>query len=833
MNVSIRIQSVIQNVCMCLALSAPIWGVGQTIMNLPAPFYYPIDHENEADRDAFMLREAAQKKPEYWLVVSDRDNNHLYSSPNGGDVVATMKFKDYGYVMQDQGAWVKIGIGRREDNKFIEMRKSGWIQKKNLLLWPKSLVDKNNSISKKAFLLNKVSEIDKVLQEPNYKLVRVYDGPTSNNVIVDKNIYEVYFIYKREGTRILLGGNNSVNHTNISEYIYGWVDEYRVQKWNQRLALECNYDADSYNARKNSPDKQVVGFSTLEDATQFALTGAKSNVLWDSDPVKLESGLLARSDKKRPIGEVFRFPVFASGENYLESGVLAKIPTKDGNTITGEFGVVPQVKMEEVVRYMKQKKDKLNVYFLIEGTENMQPFRSSIIASIEDLETGLPDEVSVRYGAAIYRDVLLKEQNLDFAIKKLKSGKESIIDFINSQSFVSYANDTDQWTNLRSALLQLLVKGEIPKNELNMVVVIGTNADFSFSKSRLLSSEPQDCIVDDRLEDLEQKLEDYGVSLSFLQIQNDEGKSFSKFSEDARSMIVNVAQKQEAKQSETLKGQKSTQLTIPDLLDEDLELEVNGVAFGYIKRPVKGSSLKQTEILQGITHSIGTVVDRYDKAYKVVFDMVASGENAEGITDEFAPIIWDILSKQVNSKGLNLESVDKLKDDKVKLYSKLYLPSSIPGLTQPYKTVVFMPASELNDYIEQLGQMERAMNGPSDQQREEIYNVIVDLMQKLSGDKLSLSAINESSVDDLRKKMNGLEIEGFNIKNELGFKIEDIKNKKVFDEKMLEEFGARIVNRRKELKKIRDLGPSYDFSYTILDNGNLSLYYWISTDKMF
>jgi hypothetical protein len=805
----------------------------QTIMNLPAPYYYPIDHSSEDEKDKFIFKQWPQKKPEYWLVMSDRDNNNLYNKPEGNEVTATLKFKEYGYVIEDAGTWVKIGIGRREDNKFRELRKSGWIHKKNLLLWPKSLVDENNSISKKAFLLNKVSELDRVIREPNYKLVRVYDGPESPNVIVDKNIYEVYFIYKREGTRILLGGNNSINHTNLSEYIIGWVDEYRIQKWNQRLALECNYDQDFFTERKNNPEKQVVGFVDSKDAVSFAVSGVKENVLWDSDPVKLEPALLAKSDRKRPIGEVFRFPVFTSGENYIESGVLAKIPTKSGNKITGEFGVVPQIKMEEVIRYMKQKKSRVNIYFLIEGTETMQPFRASIVSAISNLETKLPDDVEVKFGAAVYRDVLLKDQNLDFALKKLNTDKESIINFINDQSFVSYAEDSDTWTNFRSALRQVLVKGEIPKNELNMVIVMGANADFAFSKSRLLGSNPDECIVDEKLENVEQKLDDLGISLSFFQIKNEDSRSFTRFAEDARSMIVNVAQKQEARQDEILKGQKTTQLNIPDFLDSESELQVNGVAFGYIKRPVVGGALKQNEILEGIKTSINTVVSRFDKAYQVVFDMVASGENADNISDEFAPIIWDVLSKQVKSKGMNLESIDKLKDDKVKLYSKLFLPGKIPGVEQPYKTVVFMPASELNDYIEQLGQMERAMNGPSDQQREEIYNVVVDLMQKLSGDRMKLYEINESSVDDLRKKMNGLEIEGFNMKTELGFRIEDIKNKKVFDEKMLEDFGARIVSRRKELKKIRDLGPNYDFSYTILDNGNLSLYYWISTDKLF
>jgi hypothetical protein len=807
--------------------------VGQKVMYLPGKYYYPIDYENPNQMEGFLVDCGEPRKPDFWIVVSDRDNNDLYDRPNGTQAVATLKFKEYGYVIENDGLWVKIGVGRRENQKFTDLRKTGWIKKSNLLMWPNALVDENNSITKKAFLLNKVQELERVVKEPDFKLVRIFDGPSSSKVILEKSIYNVYFIFKRENGRILLGGSNSFNHTNVAENLIGWVDQYRVMKWNQRLALECNFDEAPYLERKSDRKKHIVGFNSQINAIDFTSSGEKSEgVLWDSDPVKLDPTLLAKENNRRPIGEIFRFPIFQMAEKYIESGVLLRIPVIKGNRSSGIFGTGDQIRLEEEIKKMQQKKGNLNIYFLIEGTQKTSRFRGAIVSSIASIDKHLPDGVKVRFGAAVYRDASLEQEGLDFSLKKLSPDKNEVIRFIENERFIDAAGD-DEWTNLRSAMSRLLVRGEMPENALNVVVVIGANADFSFSRSRVLTSKSQDLIDGEKLEQLEQKLIDQEVNLLYFQLENNEGRVYSKFTDDARAAIVNVAMKMEDEQSKNLGNTKLTKLTIEDFGDNEEELTVNGVFYGYIKRPYKGKDLSHLQLAEGIGKSLETIVERYNKALSFYFNMTIGGESLDNISDEFAPIIDRILSDLVQKQSISKEDIEKLRFERIKLYSTVYLPRYVPELPKPYKTVVFMPSMELGDYIAQLGQMERAMNGPSDIQREQLYEVMVDLMQKLSGDKLDIREVNSKSIDELRRKMNGLELEGYSLNDNLGFKIEDIKNKKIVSETILQELASRIIKCRRELNKIRDKGSSYDFAYSITDESEKSLYYWISTDLLF
>jgi hypothetical protein len=474
------------------------------------------------------------------------------------------------------------------------------------------------------------------------------------------------------------------------------------------------------------------------------------------------------------------------------------------------------------------------VYFLIEGTQEMSQYRIPIINALSSVWKNLPDDLEMNYGAAIYRDAINKTNNQDFELKKLSGNRQAIIDFVNEQNFVTFADDVDPWTNLRAALYKLLVRGEMNPEAMNLIIVVGSNADFSFNKARLLTAKEEDKIIGEKLENLEEMINQNQVNLAFLQIKNEEGKSYSKFADDARSFIVNTVQKQEAFQNQVAGDKKKDDVFIPDLTDESTEMTVQGTVYGYIRRPLSGNILTQSDLYEGMEKSIVETTKRLIGTYEYLKSIVSEGGSLEDIPDAYAPIIWDILAREIDARKLRLESIEKLKSERVKLYSDIYIPKTIPGLPKPYKTVVFMPGPELDDYIDQLKEMERTLNMPSDQQRRALYDVFVELMKKISGDNnLTLSEINKTSLDYLRRKLNGLELEGLQLSDQIGFNIEDVTNKKVLPDSDLQSLGERIRTRLKELKRIRDLRDKYEFSYTYSDRGDDSVYYWISTELLF
>ena len=220
-----------------LLLLLPLFTFGQKIKNLPELFYSPIAYENQKERDKTATQVSVYKKGELWLIAGDRDNIILLDKPNGKLSGQYLKFKETAFVIDENKEWIKIGVGHKEDNKFRNLIKAGWVKKKDVLLWPRALRNKDAYLKNIVFTGVKLSNLSDLVRD--LKHIKVFDSPTSSHV--DKEIYNnIYYIYKEEQGRVLLGTTDWFNQTNAKDVIVGWVDTSYIQRWNSRLALECN-----------------------------------------------------------------------------------------------------------------------------------------------------------------------------------------------------------------------------------------------------------------------------------------------------------------------------------------------------------------------------------------------------------------------------------------------------------------------------------------------------------------------------------------------------------------------------------------------------------------
>ncbi len=817
----------------CLVGMQPFLGVAQKVLYLPKNYYRPVDHPLEADAAKLVNTEWPAGKRDYWLVVSDRPDNAIYNKPNGFEI-GKLDFKEQAWVTDQSGVWVQITQGIIEKDKINKPLKKGWIRKENLLLWPFCMIDIETEISKKAFLLNKVDEINKLVNLKDRSQVTVYNGPRSEKQIDNKAVYEVYFIYKREDNRVLLGAADYFSYDDVDASVVGWVDKYRITEWNQRLALECNHDEEAFMIRKSSDNKKIYGFKDQRSADHYSKTGTFSadDVYWDNDPVKLNPSLLSKSNPRRPVGDVFRFPVFKyTRSGWIRSGALAQIPTtsNDGK-ITGEINPNDLIALQGDLKKMLQRRDKLNVFFLVEATRELQPYRESILSAIDQMRDELPTTVQVKYGAAVYRDADLKTSGEHFKMRRLSPNRKNVLDFLNNEVF-DQGIVLDPWTNFRWALNEVLLKGELSADEQNLIIVIGANADMSFNKARSRTAKPGDLIIDEKYYQLEEKLQQMEVNLAFIQVRNEEGNSYSRFAEDGRALMVNFAQKRYIEYAGQLNRYfKVQELKVPDL-ENNNEIEVNGVAFGYIKRAAKGSYLKSNDIADGVSKAVQKTHKRYAAAFDKLSSIVQGTEGGGEIDEAFAPIIWSVLDENLKKGGINRNAMSKIMDEKIKMYHTIFLPSTIKGLDLPYKTVVFMPNVELRSYLTQLDLLNRAMNASADVKRAQIYQVFVEMMSQLTGNKLSKDAIDKTSIDDLRLLMNGLKVEGYDLDEKIGFKIEDVTKKKVISDEALDKIARRLNQKRVALQEIYDMQGNYEYSYTVLNKK--AVFFWISTDLLF
>lgn len=370
-----------------ILLYLPISTNGQKIKYLPEPFFAPISFEKQEDRNKFAINSGQEKKGERWLIAGDRDKITILDKPNGKPSGQFLKFKETAFVIDESKEWIKIGIGSSRDNKFRNLVKSGWVKKTDVLLWPKCLRDKESFIPIKAIIVQNLSD----MVSKTERSIKIYDGPTSSYILDDTDALKIFFIYKEEAHRVLIGTTDFLSSPTVRDVLVGWVDTAYIQRWNSRLALECNWEEPSYGTRRNDPYKRVYGFANQVSADLYSKNGSfiQEKVLWDNDPAKSDfpKRLRAEENPNRAVGEVFRFPVFDMTSGYIKSAGLVKIENDKMETEPIKSFVERNLS-EATQTKIRQEKPRVvvDMYLpiLIPGVE--KPYKYIILMSEAELE---------------------------------------------------------------------------------------------------------------------------------------------------------------------------------------------------------------------------------------------------------------------------------------------------------------------------------------------------------------------------------------------------------------------------------------------------------------
>lgn len=812
---------------------------GSKVEKLPDKYTFPKDFKSESTRRVFETNEwSSSRDNDEWLVISDRPDNVLYDKAEGQPLNEKLGFREYAWVIDEKNDWLEIVTSARVVGKRVYTcpnSKTGWIKKTKLLQWNECLKDENTNISRKAFLLNTIEKMQKLLASGKSQFVDVFDGPRSSNKIAVENLYSVFFVYKREGNRLLLGLNDSYSFVNVEENIVGWVDDYRVVSWNQRLALECNWDFHEFQLRKDDENKRIKGYKdavSADGASKVGPDNYQSAVLWDNDPVKLPEHLMAEENPRRAVGDVFRFPVFEMNrDGYIRSGALARIPTRNPSSVyTGDAEESTLIALRRLAKDLKHKRDNLNLFFIVEATREMQPYRRAIIQAVDELDLDVPEEVNVKYGMSVYRDAELADDGRHFNMMRLTSRKSQVIEFLNNEVFDQGSN-ADKWTNLRWAINQTLIRGSFPEGDHNVLIVIGAHADLSYSRSRSLIADKSDLITGSEYTRLGRRITDLNMNISFIQVKNDAGNVYSKYCDEARALIVENTNNTYASLEPSLIN--SFDLGPPRVprLENKNELEFDGFIWGHIKRPSKDEFLSSNEILSTVRNIIIKQYKRNDKNYSQALKLAGGKGLANNTGEGFSPLIWAKIDQYVKTKEIPDADLRNIFDEKIRFYTPVYLPVNIPGLKNPYKTVVFMPSSELFQYLRKLGDLRDNMQN-QDEMRSRFFELVVEQMRQLTGDQMSQKDIENASIDDFRKLMAGLALDsGFDLEESIGVRIKDIKDSKRFPDYKLTELAERLSEKLENLNRIYRNPGAYEFSYSV--SGSDSYYYWLPTELLF
>lgn len=837
-------------------LSLPVNSIAQKYSKvLGRPFVF----DKPLDINGFFLSPISKTtedkdKSKPWVVICDRTSQDLtttYTEKEGTKEFKRIQFKDKFYVLEEDGEWIRIGSpnlvqnGKKRLTIDGSVEDFGWIKKENMLLWTSGLLDVKTKIHKKAFLLNKKSDIENIIKKKEKQIVEIFAGPKTKEVLGDKTIYEFYFVLKKEKGKYLLAKEAKIlpnAKTDWADDIIGWVTANRLTEWNSRICLEPNFEEQAFNERKSNDQFYLRAYADESDAIEHAQNGTVNSekVEWDNDPAKLDPTKLAEKDPRRYKGGVVRFPMLGSNSSTFYSGVIGEIHAGTQTTIkeVNYSSIVSKIGENEVA------KSNYSVFFLIEGTESMNTYRETITNSIKEIKTSYSQIPNVRYGAAVYRDGFEKEMKRQFNLTPLSNDSESVIKFVNDINFGSQG-DNDPYTCMHYGLDQTLINGGFVKGETNIVYVIGNYGDYSGSALRVRKAMvDKDATLMNDIDPIVEKLSALDVHLVGVQCKRDDGRKTSLFTDQCEDLMLESAKAQynlykkvnQFTSDITLLGEDNIRLKVDNDNSYSSRL-VGGAVKGYVAHPSEDGTFNNDMVKKQIV-SAGTKITDFVKQFWVEIDrIIDDGASFDNVSSgEFAPAaakqIMSLLS-DTSRAGYDPTDIQKLSRTKYKLYTSVYLPKHISTASEPtYSYVLFMPEDDLSSYCKELDKIVYALDGGStDELRREIYNMFIELLQKYTGND-NLKKLASKSTDELRRIMHGLGEEGLGkdiLTQKNDFVINEILHKKKMSDDEVYDFANSLMTNESKLRRIYKKGKQYEFSYT--SGGNT--YFWIPLDWTF
>ncbi len=824
----------------------------------PKNFIAPLSYDNEATYLASIKREQdGSGRP--WFVISDRNNNPVYSKKEASDAnkVATLDFKDIVYVVDSDKDWLKVIKADLSNLKIQSISEQlGWISKTNVMLSADCLLDQQSRIEQKGLILNKIDDYARISKNNLRTIAKIYDGPKSSNELPPLNVFEFYFVYKvhyqnDRAIRYLICKANDLStiEGNIEKNLLGWIDARRLELWRTRVSLEPNFDESAFNERKNNPQYRAQGYKTQLTANMMS-KGASDKVplVWDNDPAVVKQYNLAKTfGRRRHKGNVIRFPMLGFGSNNNEgvfrSGAIMRLSSES----FGKYLKIEEDKLEENTfkefkeggNYNVTKYENYNIFFLIEGTQDMQPYKSRIIDAISSANMKPKNsKAKVRYGALVYRDTPEESSGKVISrIAELSTDIDDVMRTIDQEEFKSW-HDNDPYTSLYYAFEQALLKGGFDENHTNVMVVIGNNSDFRNDPVRKMTASGKYNIKQEYIRD---KISELYLHTLFIQCGSNTLSS-SAFSRQMRSLVEVTATNMDFIREETLakigQGMSYKQFELDEVSGAKGQLHLTYAPIvSSISYTGQGQDMNQQEIKGQIEDGLDRINQRVKSAFDNFNEVVVEGKGMVSSLDvssgEWSTDMGDLAYRVYKKSKMSFDELKKILSEKYQLFSPVYLVKQYQGAqNKTYSYTAFMTQKDLKRYTQRLEDLKRAYDGVDDEQRKNLFNAFKEMIESLTGESLSYKALDNYDTSMLNRLMQGIAMEGLEVDLERRFKVGEILDSKKMPPTKLKEIMKGILVKLDELLKIERQGKDYEFAYYNSLTNDANLYFWIPLDML-
>jgi len=625
-----------------------------------------------------------------WVVSSDRNNNIVYDKPDGIPNGMSMDFMESFYVIGENNTYLQLikynpaiissGTSRRVDMKKAEYY--GWVSKNKLLLWRNPLVNVITNSDIKGLAVHSVGRLVKGLGGEQQLIF--YNSPTLEKMTKNENDIRLstpLYVYDKKNDSYLLGTSPELRRSNAAskKIIKGWMSDKYIRLWESRLCLEPNSHPKAVAERKSKGIKANL-FTNYDAALRFK-TGkvvSLSKILWDDDQYEQS---YSPSQNRMPImGEI-------EGKIY-KTGVITEVFNKSNKRV---YSAAEYAKLNAEYNVVRDKKQNINMIFVIDGTQSNHSFFTPIINALKN-SLELFKNTDKRYEIATF--IYGKSGEGVIARQPLTSNRLVVIKTLeNYRDKTDLTQDNDDPTDMYEAINTAL-RALDPK-ETNIMVLIGdTGNALSISKFNLI-----------------QKMKEKECGIISFQTRNPtglHGRIYNDFVSQIKNLIEESSKRINLRPTLYQNESNTFRLRYP----------VEAVLPGYINYSDKGATMAQADLEEKIMEMLKVFEKQHEELLRNLDCQIYI---------ECNPSINDAVLEHIIKEIPDID-LRKLRDMDYQLFVEAYAPVQIDQLEYPlFKYVLFLSDRELYDLERKIQRLIPAVSTPSEV-REGIIRVYQEII---------------------------------------------------------------------------------------------------------
>lgn len=815
-----------------------------SIIGRPKIFEKPIDYFASAGQMAEIYKNEAEKSTENsWAVISDREENPVFDRPNGRQS-GLLGFLEMYYVVAEQGEWIKIATGRANGLVLSAAKELGWVHKSKMLIWTAGLVNQRTGINEKVFLLNKADDINQIIQLERKDIVKLFKGPSSTSRTDDLFIYSFFFVYKKENNRYLIGREYITNNYNYKNTIVGWVGAERCADWNTRICVEPNFTKIAFEERTQNPNLRLIAYKDRGGAKLHANSGiiTQNQIYFDQDPAVKQGAVTAKTNPYRYPGSIVRYPMLSSNEgtsDFFRTGVIGEIKVKESNGSIDFISSQDWAKMFEKYKLENKKFENYDVLFVIEGTEQMNEFKTAFIKGIEQVVNELATVKNARIGVMVYRDPINASTGRYVELKKMTpvSNAQEVINWLKNIPFSNFG-EQDPYTGLYFGLNKAVTEADLTELHTNIIFIVGNNGDFKADGIRKAAAEDKN---DPTLLDASTVVDNLlhlNAHVYVLQCKNNDDNPSHYFTKQAHYFMIENSKGQYNTFSELKKYYPDMGMAEPFLpkMESSDRLELIRSAIpGVLLKPASGNALSAAQIVEFMRSGIQKSASHLEQTNQELVAIIEKGDNLDRnpAAGGFSPGILPFLNEIIQKSGMSGDAARNLTDYKYQLYAEVFIPKQIKKAQHPTCSyVLFMPENDLKDHIRLLEQFITLVgDGDYYDKRQRLHEAMQEMAERFSGEG-NLEPFENRSLrfNNFLGLVHGIKAEGLVLVDPVqDFLLSDIVRETTMSNEQLDSFVGRIIEKKDKLKKIFRQGKMYEFAYTTGEE----VYFWIPVEDSF